>query len=147
MRLAFRDRRCPKNELIYIRDRNTLIFAEREDASIGEAGWEPGRGRIRPDANGNMPTQAAVKQPKKRRIVLGCNQLFSTDIYGRSTTPDGYCERGFKPYPASSCLAKPDIQHECNLTPDLESESYRSIVRKRQAKAAEPKRKYVSTCT
>lgn len=36
------------------------------------------------------------------------------------------------------------LQHECNLTPRVDSASYRAILRERQAKAAEPKRRLVT---
>lgn len=48
--------------------KNTYIFAEREDVSIGEAGWEPGRGRIRPeeDEEGRMINKAPAKKRRPR---------------------------------------------------------------------------------
>lgn len=42
--------------------RNTLIFAERDDVTIGEAGWEPGKGRIKRGADGDNSDV-----PEKRR--------------------------------------------------------------------------------
>ena len=45
--------------------KNTYIFAEREDASIGEAGWEPGRGRLKPELTG---VGAKLKPPNKKRM-------------------------------------------------------------------------------
>ena len=44
--------------------KNTYIFAEREDVSIGEAGWEPGRGRLKPEQNG---AGTAIRPPNKKR--------------------------------------------------------------------------------
>lgn len=42
-------------------NRNTLIFAEREDASVGEAGWEPGKGWRRQE-------EGSVQRAKKREL-------------------------------------------------------------------------------
>lgn len=44
--------------------RNTYIFAERDDVTIGEAGWEPGKGRVKRGADGDGD---AVAAPEKRR--------------------------------------------------------------------------------
>lgn len=57
----------PSSGLANISDdrRNTFIFAEREDVTIGESGWEPGRGRARPNETGDE-----AKRPVKRRMSL-----------------------------------------------------------------------------
>jgi hypothetical protein len=43
--------------------RNTYIFAEKDDVSIGEAGWEPGKGRVKRGADGDD----SEAPPEKRR--------------------------------------------------------------------------------
>lgn len=49
--------------------RNTYIFAERDDVTVGEAGWEPGKGRVKRGADGDG---SAV--PEKRRALVTINQ-------------------------------------------------------------------------
>jgi hypothetical protein len=66
--------------------KNTFIFGEREDVSIGEAGWEPGRGRIRPEqtADGKQVNKAPAKKRMPR--FTGTVNVCAGFRFGSSTT-------------------------------------------------------------